>query len=336
VTRPVRLRVENLSKHFRLAKPLLLIGPTRTLYAVDDVTFEITVGSTLALVGESGCGKSTVARNIVGLQSPTRGRILLDGRDVADRANRKAVRRSVQLISQNPQSSLNRRRSILHAIVQPLRVHHLVDSWSQQVARARSLLEQVGLSAKYLDRYPSEVSGGELQRVTIARALAVEPTVLILDEPTASLDLSVKAKLLNLLRELQLQLDLTILWITHELDVARHVSDQTAVMYLGKIIEVGPSSKVLRSPAHPYTQSLLASLAVPDPSLRSAFRPLQGEVPSPIDRPTGCTFHTRCPQAFSICPRVVPNLTLVGQQHLASCHLLVPSPQSAASSASSG
>jgi len=296
------VRVDDLVKRFR-------IGGDRVVHAVDGVTFEVPEGRTLAVIGESGCGKSTIARMLVRLTEPTAGRIQVHGSEAVDR-------RAIQLVSQNPWSALNRRKSIKHALHQALAVHGLHPGKAAREARVRELLELVGLSEEYLGRRPAGVSGGELQRVTIARALAVEPRVLVLDEPTASLDVSVKALLVNLLLELRRTLGLSYVLITHEIDIARHLADDVAVMYLGHFVETGTAEQVFDDPRHPYTRALLA--AVPGPG-RPPVAPLRGEVPSAVAPPPGCRFHTRCPLATQECAAGQPPLTPLRDGRLVAC-----------------
>ena len=319
-----RLRLENLVKHFPLRKGLFGRS-SESVQAVNDVTLDVFPGETVAIVGESGCGKSTIARMILRLETPTSGGIYLDGEDLAESVDTRELRQAIQLVSQNPWSALNRRKTIKHTVTQPLKVHNLVSSRIEAVERAEELMTEVGLSPEYLYRYPSGISGGELQRVTIARALAVSPRVLILDEPTASLDVSVKASIINLLTELRDAGNLTYVFITHEINIAQYVSDRVAVMYLGRIVEQGPTEVIFSDPEHPYTQSLMSSVPAPDPSLRSEFKPIVGEVPSAISLPSGCAFHTRCPQAFDRCPVDRPELIALTPNHKAACHLHDPS-----------
>ena len=316
-----RLEVRDLVKHFPVRRGTFAKA-REFVKAVNGVSLTINDGETVAIVGESGCGKSTIARLILRLERPTSGSIHLEGEDLLAMADTTAARRAVQLVSQNPWSALNRRKTIKHTLIQPLKVHDLVPTRAERTVRAAQLLQEVGLSPDYLYRFPSGISGGELQRVTIARALAVSPGVLILDEPTASLDVSVKASIINLLIELRELEKLTYLFITHEIDIAKHVSDRIAVMYLGRIVEQGPTEEIFENPKHPYTQSLLGSVPVPDPQLRAELKPISGEVPSAIDLPTGCTFHTRCPYVFDRCPEETPELSLIDSGHLAACHLV--------------
>lgn len=298
------VRIAGLVKHFP-------VGAARrarqVVHAVDGIDVDIPAGQTLAIVGESGCGKSTVARTIVGLTPPTAGEVLVGGHRVPPvTSSARHERRRVQLVSQSPWSALNQRKTVRHIVSQPLVVHRLAASRQEREARARELVDRVGLAPEYLDRRASELSGGELQRVTIARALAVSPQVLVLDEPTASLDVSVKAILVNLLTDLRRDLGLTYVLITHELDIALHLADRVAVMYLGRFVEIGPVAEVFERPRHPYTRALLAAV----PSVTDLGKPpavsLTGEVPSAIDVPAGCRFHTRCPFAEQVCREVVP------------------------------
>ena len=316
---PAVLRVEDVTRHFPVRRGVF--GRTAdVVHAVDEVSFELTAGETLALVGESGCGKSTIARLILRLDRPTAGRITLHDEDIGTPSGLRHVRRRVQLVSQNPVSALNRRRSIMHALIQPLEVHGLGHSRTEKLARAIELLRLVGLREEHLYRYPREMSVGQLQRVAVARALAVGPEIVVLDEPTASVDVSVKAMLVNLLMDLRAELGLTYLWITHEIDIARLVADRVAVMYLGRAVEVGATEMVLERPRHPYTKSLLASVPIADPMRRSDFQPLFGEVPSAIHPPSGCRFHTRCPHADpELCGATAPELRELDGRRV-SCH----------------
>lgn len=303
---PPVIEVRDLVKHFPVRQSGSRWSRKRpdaeVVHAVDGVSVTLQPGESLAVVGESGCGKSTVAKLLVGLLAPTSGVVRTGGRDVVPVGVRDLeARRRVQLVSQNPWSALNRSKTVRHIVTQPLQVHGLVAGREAREARARELMTMVGLTADYLDRRPMDISGGELQRVTIARALAGEPEVLVLDEPTASLDVSVKAVLINLLSDLRRDLGLTFVLITHELDIARHLVDRVAVMYLGEFVEVGDAEQVFHRPQHPYTRSLVQAA----PSELTIGRPpaatLTGEVPSAIHVPTGCRFHTRCQFATETC-----------------------------------
>jgi oligopeptide/dipeptide ABC transporter ATP-binding protein len=301
-----------LTKHFTLKQAggsRFRRAALRTVHAVDDIAFSVDAGRTLAIIGESGCGKSTVAKLLLGLTAPTTGTIEITGE------------RRIQMVAQNPWSALNRRKTIGHALDQPLRIHRPDLDAAGRAARVRELLELTSLPAEFLDRYPADVSGGELQRVTIARAIAAEPRVLVLDEPTASLDVSVKAGLVNLLCDLRDDLGLTYLLITHEIDVARLLADEVLVMYLGHVVESGAADEVFDRPAHPYTRSLLDSVPVPDPRRRKKLLPLTGEVPSAVDPPSGCRFRTRCPHAMDECTRTRPQARDITEGHRAACHL---------------
>ncbi|GLX02560.1 ABC transporter ATP-binding protein [Microtetraspora sp. NBRC 16547] len=288
------------------------LGRRQAVHAVEDVSLRLDPGETLAVVGESGCGKSTVARLAVGLIAPTRGTVRIGGTPTSTRMDR-ATRRHVQFVSQNPWSALNPRKTIGHSVGQPLAVHGLCPSRAERAARVAELLEQVGLPAHYAARRPSGVSGGELQRVTVARALAARPRAIVLDEPTASLDVGVKATVINLLLDLRASLGLSYVLITHELDIARHLATRIAVMYLGRIVEQGPAEQVFTAPRHPYTRMLLAAVPVPDPARRGLVA-LTGEVPSAVHPPPGCAFHPRCPYVADGCRERVPPLLAVGDR----------------------
>jgi oligopeptide/dipeptide ABC transporter ATP-binding protein len=312
----------------------------RSLKALDAVNLTIARGAILGCVGESGCGKSTLAKIMVRLELPTEGHVFVQGADIASlsRQEEKAFPRKVQLVFQDPYGALAPRMSIGDAIEEPLRIHKVGDSTSRK-ERVGELLDLVGLGSAMKDRYPHQLSGGQRQRVNIARALALEPDLLILDEPVSSLDVSIQAQVLNLLRSLQQRLGLTYLFISHDLRVVKYLCETVAVMYLGSVVEVGPSSEVFTEPAHPYTLALLH--AIPDHEMQSlAERPviLRGEVPSPIDRPSGCPFHTRCPMAREICLVDRPALRAVGPGRLAACHFSeeVPSLESSVRVPSSG
>jgi peptide/nickel transport system ATP-binding protein len=306
------LQVEGLTKHFDVSPPWLTRVLQRTSHAivraVDGVSFEIGRGRTFSLVGESGCGKSTVARLVVGLYRPTRGTIRFDGIDMSRPERRRAMaplRRRMQMIFQDPYASLNPRWRVLDIIAEPLRVHRLLADDRAVVRRVGELLEQVRLSPHDGEKYPHEFSGGQRQRISIARALASNPEFLVCDEPTSALDVSVQAQILNLMRDLQRELGLSYLFISHDLAVVYHVSDDLGVMYLGQLVEWGPARAVFRAPQHPYTRMLLD--AIPDLEMSGRRRiPVAGEVPSPISPPSGCHFHPRCPFANERCRREAP------------------------------
>lgn len=315
---PALVQVEGLVKHYPLTSGRRSTGAV--VHALDGVSLEVRRGESLALIGESGCGKSTVAKVLVGLVEPTAGRVRIGGHDVVPVTRRDPeARRRVQLVSQNPWSALNRARSVEHILSQPIVLHRRAQSRRAVTARATELLELVGLPVDYLTRRPRDLSGGELQRVTVARALAAEPDVLILDEPTASLDVSVKATLVNLLADLRAELGLTYVLITHELDIARHLADRVAVMYLGEVVERGTAEQVFTRPEHPYTTALLA--AAPTELVIGQLHGdgLTGEVPSAIDVPTGCRFHTRCPAVTEACTTHVPTLERRPDDRVVAC-----------------
>jgi peptide/nickel transport system ATP-binding protein/oligopeptide transport system ATP-binding protein len=309
-------------KHF-VAKRSALGRPLSTVKAVDGVSFVLRPGETLALVGESGCGKSTVGRLVMRLIEPTEGRIVLDGTDVTDLDERgfRPFRRKVQLIFQDPFASLNPRMTVGQILAEPLMLHDVVPA-SERRARVAELLEMVGLQPFHAGRYPHEFSGGQRQRIVIARALAVEPRIVICDEPVSALDVSIRAQILNLLKELQRRLGLAYIFISHDLSVVKHIADRIAVMYLGRIVETGPADAIFADPRHPYTRALIAAAPLPDPRARRERIVLEGDVPSPMNPPPGCRFHTRCPFAFDRCRAEAPALKPSGADgRLVACHL---------------
>ena len=318
------LSVRDLSRHFRL-KPKKLFEKPPTLKAVDGIDFDVAKGETLGLVGESGCGKTTVARLILRLIEATTGEVRLSGVDIfkCSRAELQRHRREMQLVFQDPVSSLNPRMSVGIGIAEPLRFHG-IGSKTERYARAREYLEIVGLSGDDFDRLPHEFSGGQAQRVGIARALILRPGLLILDEPVSSLDVSIRAQILNLLLELQAEFGLTYVFISHDLSVVKRICDRTAVLYLGKIVELDESDRLYRDPLHPYTQALIKAIPVAKPGVKSLqeMGALEGDVPSPITPPTGCAFHTRCPQVMDRCRQQRPQLRDVGGGHQVACFLL--------------
>jgi oligopeptide/dipeptide ABC transporter ATP-binding protein len=300
-------------------------GTNRSLRAVAGVTLELPPGETLGIVGESGCGKSTLARLLVRLESPTRGRVEFDGTDLATMSGRRlrAVRRRIQMVFQDPYASLNPRQTVARAISEVLRVHRLTDGGTAERRRVSELLHMVGLSDAHAQRYPHELSGGQRQRVSIARALAPEPAVLVLDEPVSALDVSVRAGVMNLLASLRERLGLSYVFISHDLSMVRHLSNRIAVMYLGRVVELGPWDAVLEEPLHPYTRALVETMPVPDPERESGRieAPIRGEVPNPAAPPGGCPFHPRCPLAESICREERPDLLELLPRHEAACHV---------------
>ncbi len=319
----ILLEVRRLVKHFPLTSGVLLQRVVGLIKAVDDVSFFIRKGETLGLVGESGSGKTTTGRCILQLDRPTSGEVLFAGQDLAtlDEARIRPMRRQIQVIYQDPYSSLNPRMTIGQIIGEPLLVHEIVQGKGESRERVRELLSVVGLNPAMADRYPHELSGGQRQRVGIARALSVEPTFIVCDEPVSALDVSIQAQIINLLEDLQAQFDLTYLFIAHDLSVVRHISDRVAVMYLGKIVEVANRRDLYENPIHPYTKALLSAVPIPDPAVEAKRERviLKGEVSSPLNPPSGCVFHPRCPIAIPECSQVVPELREVLPDHWGAC-----------------
>jgi peptide/nickel transport system ATP-binding protein len=317
---PIRVSVRDLKRHFTVSAGRGWFGGSATVKAVDGVGFDIRQGETLGLVGESGCGKSTIGRAILNLDAPTAGSILIDGQDIGD-ARARAVRRRTQVIFQDPFSSLNPRMTVSQIIGEPLAVYKLEPDAARIEGRVQELLGQVGLMPYMAERYPHELSGGQRQRVGIARALALKPSIIVCDEPVSALDVSIQGQIVNLLDELQQKLGLTYLFIAHDLAVVRHISHRVAVMYLGRIMELADRDTLYRNPRHPYTQLLLDAAPVPDPVIERQRRPrvAKGELPSPINQPKGCVFSTRCPMATAECSEAVPALRLIADGHYAAC-----------------
>jgi oligopeptide/dipeptide ABC transporter ATP-binding protein len=315
------LEVENLKKYFPVKKGVLsrTVGQVR---AVDGVSFTLNRGETLGLVGESGCGKTTVGRSILRLIEPTSGRINFNGKDLLalDREELRNTRASLQIIFQDPFSSLDPRMSVGQIIAEPIR-NHMKIAKSEIRERVAYLMERVGLHPEQSRRYPHEFSGGQRQRIGIARALALNPLAIICDEPVSALDVSIQAQVINLLAQLQEQMNLSYLFIAHDLSVVEHISDRVAVMYLGRIVELTSDRELYRNPLHPYSQALLSAVPIPDPEIHKQKIILQGDVPSPMNPPTGCTFHPRCPEREDICPQEIPVFKDVGNEHWVACHL---------------
>jgi oligopeptide transport system ATP-binding protein len=323
------IEVEGLSKHFPITRGMIFAREVGAVRAVDGVDFAIRRGETLGLVGESGCGKSTTGRMLIRLIEPTCGTIRFEGQTLQglDAHRMRALRREMQIIFQDPFGSLNPRMAVQDIIAEPLVVHR----WrtrAEQRRRVRELLEVVGLASYHAERFPHEFSGGQRQRIGIARALALSPKFIICDEPVSALDVSIQAQIINLMQDLQAELGLTYLFISHDLGVVKHISDRVAVMYLGKIVEIADKKRLYANPRHPYTQGLMASIPVPRPGRRRERMVVRGDVPSPSDPPPGCRFHTRCPHVMEVCRRLEPRLLRVEPGHAVACHLVNPPDES--------
>jgi oligopeptide/dipeptide ABC transporter ATP-binding protein len=315
------LEVENLKKYFPVKKGILsrTVGEVR---AVDGISFTINRGETLGLVGESGCGKTTVGRTILRLIEPTAGRISFNGKNLLelDGERLRSLRASLQIIFQDPFSSLDPRMNVGQIIAEPIR-NHMKVSKTEARQRVADLMERVGLHPEQISRYPHEFSGGQRQRIGIARALALNPLAIICDEPVSALDVSIQAQVINLLARLQEEMQLSYLFIAHDLSVVEHISDRVAVMYLGRIVELASDKALYQNPLHPYSEALLSAVPIPDPEIRQKKILLQGDVPSPMTPPTGCTFHTRCPECMDICSQEIPVFRNMGDEHWVACHL---------------
>ena len=318
--RELLLSAEGLVKHYTVRRQFLGSAP-RQLRAVDGVSFELARREVLGVVGESGCGKSTVGRLVMRLIEPTEGRVVFDGIDVTalDRTALRTLRRRIQIVFQDPYSSLNPRLTIGRIVGEPLRIHRLCDEHAIE-ARTAEMLRKVGLGPDHMPRYPHELSGGQRQRVGIARALISNPEMVVADEPVSALDVSIQAQVLNLIADLRREMQLSMLMISHNMAVIQHACDRIAVMYLGQIVELGAADEIVVAPAHPYTEALVSAVPVPDPSAQRRRIVLKGDVPSPIDPPSGCRFHTRCPHATPQCAAEVPLLQEVRPGHWAACH----------------
>lgn len=315
------LRVEDLKIYYPVAGSGF--GKKEFVKAVDGVTFEVKKGEVFGIVGESGCGKSTLGRGVCKLENLTSGHVYLDGEDITEYNDlrMRSVRKKVQVVFQDPYMSLNPRMSVFDIIAEPLLVHHLYQDKADLEKKVLDLLHRVGLDDYHANRYPHEFSGGQRQRIGIARALAVEPSLIIADEPVSALDVSIQAQVLNLLNELKHDLDLTYIFVAHDLSVVEYISDRVGVMYLGNFVEVGEKEKIYSNPMHPYTQALLSAVPVPDPTAKRERILLEGSIPSAHKPPTGCKFHTRCPKCMECCKTQAPERYEVDDGHYVYCHL---------------
>jgi oligopeptide/dipeptide ABC transporter ATP-binding protein len=321
------LEVKNLKKYFQAGRPGWFSRSENFVHAVDDVDLQLRRGEAIALVGESGCGKSTLSLTLMGLEEATEGSITFEGVDIthANNQQRKKFRQRIQMVFQDPYESLNPTQTIEEIVTEPLIVHGLTPNHDERRERVKRALEDSGLkpAEDYLRRFPHQLSGGQRQRVVIASALVLEPHLLLADEPVSMLDVSIRAEIINLLADLRKSRGISVIFITHDLGTVGYFADRVAVMYLGRIVEIGTMKDVLKNPQHPYTRALLSVIPVPNPRLRKKRIILQGETPNPIDLPSGCRFHPRCPVAMSICKRSDPRLLDVSETHRAACLLLV-------------
>ena len=313
------IEARNLSKSFAIGGGFL--AKKKVVRAVEDVSLQIQRGETFGLVGESGCGKSTIGRTLLRLYEPTSGQIFFEGSDIT-KANMRPYRKKMQIVFQDPYASLDPRMTVGDIVGEPLDIYHAYESKAERREKILELLNLVGLNSEHMNRYPHEFSGGQRQRVSIARSMALRPDFMVCDEPISALDVSIQAQVINMLVELQQKLNMTYLFIAHDLNVVRHISKRVGVMYLGSLVEVCDANELYKNPLHPYTQALLSAIPIPDPNVsRSRHRVvLEGEVPSPMNPPKGCKFHTRCPYARDVCREARPETIEVGQGHTCACH----------------
>lgn len=323
--REMLVEVKDLKKYFPISGGGIISRTVAHVKAVDGVSFDIRRGETLGLVGESGCGKTTIGKTLLRLQEPTAGKVLFEGKNIYDlgREDMRKLRREMQIIFQDPYASLNPRMTVGEIIGEPLEIHSVARG-AEKTKRVQQLLDVVGLAAFHSRRYPHEFSGGQRQRIGIARALALNPKLIVCDEPVSALDVSIQSQVLNLLEDLQKEFNLTYLFIAHGLAVVKHVSDRVGVMYLGKMVEISPAAHLYSNPLHPYTEALMSAIPIPDPTVKRERIVLEGDVPSPINPPAGCRFHTRCRYAQQVgdkCWTVEPPLIDMGGDHWVACHL---------------
>lgn len=317
----ILLKVEDMKIYYSVAGKKF--GTTDYVKAVDGVSFEVRRGEVFGIVGESGCGKSTLGRGICKLEQPTGGKVLLDGEDISSYNDKqmRPVRKKVQMVFQDPYASLNPRMSVFDIIAEPLAIHNLTKGKKEMEEKVLDLLRKVGLDDYHANRYPHEFSGGQRQRIGIARALAVQPSLIIADEPVSALDVSIQAQVLNLMNQLKKEFNLTYIFVAHDLSVVEHISDRVGVMYLGNFVEVGNKESLYTKPLHPYTQALLSAVPIPDPTAKKDRVILEGNIPSPLNPPKGCKFHTRCPKCMDCCKTEAPTRYQVSEDHYVYCHL---------------
>lgn len=317
----VLLNVENLCQYYKVSKGIF--GKTQYVKAVDGVNFQVYKGEVFGIVGESGCGKSTLGKTICKLIEPTSGKIEFEGRDITNLSRKKMreVRKDMQMVFQDPYASLNPRMSVRNIVAEPLKIHGLDAGRQETDKKVIELLQKVGLDSYHAVRYPHEFSGGQRQRIGIARAIAINPKLIIADEPVSALDVSIQSQVLNLMNQLKREMGLTYIFVAHDLSVVEHISDRVGVMYLGNFVEIADKESLYVNPLHPYTQALLSAVPIPDPTIKRERIILQGNIPSPLNAPKGCKFHTRCPKCMDICAEIPPEKKQVDKTHCVYCHL---------------